>query len=146
VPEDRFFVTNQPLETSVDDIERGVMKNLERLNLFVTETLESSMALVVYPRAYQYSTRESPRSWEASQYEVLGPYVRDPFEYLSRVSERLPFPVLSLLAEFEKSDAFPLFLEDDPHWNEAGARFVAAAVAEWAVSSRLIPCLPAPPR
>lgn len=143
VPEDRFFVTNQPLEASVDDIERGVMKNLERLNLFVTETLGSSMALVVYPRAYQYSTREAARSWEASQYEVLGPYVRDPFDYFSRASERLPFPVLSLLAAFENSDAFPLFLEDDPHWNEAGARFVAAAVADWAVSSGLIPCLPA---
>ncbi len=142
VPEDRFFVTNQPLEESIGDIERGVIRNLAELNLFVTETLGGAMALVVYPRSYQYSLRESPRNWEAHLYEVLGPYVREPFNYFEKSGDRMPFAVLNLLPAFEATDEYPLFLEDDPHWNAAGARFVADAVARWAVGESLLPCRP----
>ena len=140
MPEDRFFVTNQPLEESARDIERGVVRNLEELNRFVTGTLEAAMALVVYPRSYQYSMRESPGNWEAHLYEVLGPYVREPFNFFEKSRGWMPFPVLNLLPAFEATDEYPLFLEDDPHWNAAGARFVAEAVAQWAVGAGLVPC------
>jgi hypothetical protein len=98
------------------------------------------MALVIYPRAYQYSLRESPGNWEALQYEPLGPWVREPFRYFEENATRLPYPVMSTLPAFENSDQFPLFQEDDPHWNEAGARLMAETVARWAAGSGLIPC------
>jgi hypothetical protein len=142
VPRDRFFVTAQPLKESVDSIERGVVRNLAALNRLATETLGARMALVVYPRAYQYSLREAPRSWEAHRYEPLGPWVREPFRYFEEHADRLPYPVLSALPAFEASDRFPLFREDDPHWNEAGATLMADTVAQWAARVGLIPCAP----
>ncbi len=140
VPEDRFFVTAQPLDKSVTDIERGVIANLASLDALVKDRLGARMALVVYPRAYQYSLRESPGSWEAHQYEPLGPWVREPFRYFEENAARLPYPVLSTLSAFEASDQFPLFQEDDPHWNEAGAGLMAEAVARWTAATGLIPC------
>jgi hypothetical protein len=140
LPEDRFFATAQPLERSVADIERGAMRNLAALYDVSTETLGAPMALVVYPRAYQYSLRESPESWESHRYEAMGPWVREPFRYFRENSHRLPYPVLSVLPAFEDADRFPLFRQDDPHWNEAGARLMAETVAGWVAESALIPC------
>jgi len=139
LPEDRFFATAQPLERSVAHIEDGVVKNLAALH-DLTETLGASMALVVYPRAYQYSMEESRESWESHRYEPMGPWVREPFRYFQEKASRLPYPVLNTLPAFEKADEFPLFREDDPHWNEAGARLMAETVARWTAESRLIPC------
>ncbi|MCG6926377.1 MAG: hypothetical protein LJF30_13835 [Acidobacteria bacterium] len=140
LPEDRFFATAQPLEESEADIERGVIRNLASLHDLSTETLGARMALVVYPRAYQYSTRESPASWERYRYEAMGPWVREPFRYFRENGNRLPYPVLDALPTFEGADEFPLFRDDDPHWNEAGARLMAETVARWAAESGLIPC------
>jgi hypothetical protein len=140
LPEDRFFATAQPLEESEADIERGVIRNLDALHDLSTETLGAQMALVVYPRAYQYSLEESPRSWESHRYEAMGPWVREPFRYFREKGGRLPYPVLDTLSAFESADEFPLFREDDPHWNPAGARLMAETVARWTVESGLIPC------
>lgn len=142
VPEDRFFVTSRPLAETSDAIERGVIRNLQRLYEFSTGTLDGAMAVVVAPRAYQYSLRESPANWERLEYEALGPYVREPFLYFAERAGRLPYPVLSLLPVFAESETFPLFHEDDPHWSEAGARLVAETVARWTSESGLIPCQP----
>jgi hypothetical protein len=140
LPRDRFFATAQPLEESEADIERGVIRNVAALHDLSTETLGARMALVVYPRAYQYSMEESPRSWESHRYEAMGPWVREPFRYFRERAGRLPYPVLDTLSTFENADEFPLFREDDPHWNEAGARLMAETVARWTAESGLIPC------
>jgi energy-coupling factor transporter transmembrane protein EcfT len=140
LPRDRFFATAQPLEESEADIERGVIRNLDQLHDFSMETLGAPVALVIYPRAYQYSMEESPRSWESHRYEAMGPWVREPFRYFREKGDRLPYPVLDTLFAFENADEFPLFREDDPHWNEAGARLMAETVARWTAESGLIPC------
>jgi hypothetical protein len=140
LPEDRFFATSRPLEGSMADIERGVIHNLEALDDLSRDVLGARFAVVVYPRAYQYSLRESPDNWERHEYEVLGPWVREPFRYFEQKARGLPFPVLSALSAFEESSVFPLFQADDPHWNEAGARLMAETAAAWAAESGLIPC------
>jgi hypothetical protein len=140
LPEDRFFVTAQPLERSVAHIEDGVIKNLAALHDLATETLGALVALVVYPRAYQYSLEESRESWESHRYEPMGPWVREPFRYFQERGDRLPYPVLDMLSAFENADEFPLFRKDDPHWNEAGARLMAETLARWTAESGLIPC------
>jgi hypothetical protein len=70
----------------------------------------------------------------------MGPWVREPFRYFRQQGDRLPYPVLDTLPAFESADEFPLFREDDPHWNEAGARLMAETVARWTAESGLIPC------
>ena len=141
LPADRFFATSRPLERSVADIERGVVQNLEALDDLSRDVLGARFAVVVYPRAYQYSLRESPDSWEQHEYEALGPWVREPFRYFEEEAPRLPFPGPERRCRRSRSRReFPLFQADDPHWNEAGARLMAETAAGWAAESGLIPC------
>ncbi len=142
LPSEKYFVTNVPLENSIDAVERGVVRNLERISEYGETNLQSSMLLVILPRAFQYSDRESPWNWEADEYEELGPYVREPFRYFEEAREQLPYPVFSLLPAFEESAKFPLYLEDDPHWNVEGNRVAAAGLAEYLVSKQHVPCAP----
>jgi hypothetical protein len=139
-PPDRFFVTKRPLEETRAWIEGGVMKNLAAIHDFAAGTLEAPMVLVLYPRGYQYSDRESPKNWEARAYEVLGPFVREPFRYFEEARDQLPYPVVNLLPAFEVSKTFPLYFEDDPHWNRDGARLAARAAAQAIRGLGLIPC------
>jgi hypothetical protein len=138
--EERFFVTARPLEQTRADIERGVMKNLAAMHAFAVDVLDASFVLVVYPRAYQYSKRESPRNWEADRYEQLGRYAREPFRYFDQVAADLPYPVVSLLSAFEQSDRFPLFFRGDPHWNRYGAALAAETVARRLAAEGWVPC------
>jgi hypothetical protein len=140
LPADRFFVTKYPLDETRAWIERGVMKNLAAIHDFATGTLEVPTVLVIYPRAYQYSDREAPKNWEARAYETLGPFVREPFRYFEEVTDRLPYPVVNLLPAFETSRTFPLYFEDDPHWNPNGARLAAETAARAIHGLGLVPC------
>jgi hypothetical protein len=140
MPSDRFFATKYPLEETRTWIESGVMKNLAAIHEFAADTLEAPMVLVLYPRAYQYSDRESPKNWEGRAYETLGPFVREPFRYFDEVAARLPYPSVNLLPAFELSKTFPLYFEDDPHWNRDGARLAGRAAAQAIGGLGLIPC------
>ena len=53
---------------------------------------------------------------------------------------KLPYPVFSLLPDFESSEEFPLFLGHDPHWNPAGARLAARSVVRLLTDEGLVPC------
>lgn len=139
LPADRFFITAQSLDESRAAIERGTMRYLGEIDQHASE-LGARTALVLYPRAYQYSADESPRNWEGHRYQKLGPFVREPFRYFEEASDTLPYPVLNLLPAFEQSEQFPLFLEDDPHWNSDGAQLAASALAELLVDAELVPC------
>ena len=136
---ERFFVTARPLEESRAAIEFGVMRNLAEMQAFSAGVLGSAMAVVIYPRAYQYSEREASQSWELG-YEALGPHVQEPFRYFTEVEGSLPYPVLSILPDFEASEEFPLFYSRDPHWNPRGARLAARAVFQGLTSRGLLPC------
>ncbi|MEE8473872.1 MAG: hypothetical protein V3T01_00885 [Myxococcota bacterium] len=140
LPKDRFFVTALPLEQTRPDIERGVMKNLAAMNAFTRGVLDVPFALVVYPRAYQYSRREAPRNWEDDRYQRLGPFVREPWRYIDEVANELPFPVIDLWPAFENSTRFPLFFRNDPHWNRFGSALAAETVIHELIERRLVPC------
>lgn len=140
VPDDRYFVTSLPLTKTREAIERGVMANLTAIEALARESLGARMALVLVPRSYQYTDRESPLDPEAPLHEPLGPYVTEPFRYFEEAASRLPYPVLSLLPAFRDSATFPLYLVDDPHWNTAGSRLAAAEVATWLSGTGFVPC------
>lgn len=137
---ERFFVTAHPLEDTREAIEYGTARHLAAMADFTQEVLGAQLGLVLYPRAYQYSERESPENWEAGRYERLGPYVREPFRYFEEVASELSYPVLSLWSDFVDTDRFPLFFEDDPHWNADGAAFAAEALEAALLAGGMLPC------
>lgn len=143
-PEERFFVTARPLDETRPAIELGVMKNLSAIDRHAREVLDAPFALVVYPRAYQYSDRESPRNWEKG-YAPLGPYVREPFRYFAEVAPTLAYPVIDILPAFESSERFPLYFGNDPHWTEQGADVAAHAIFDALLARGLLPCRPPTP-
>jgi hypothetical protein len=139
-PNERYFATNHPLDVSRSAIELGVMKNLAEIERYARDLLGVGLVVAVLPRSFQYSDRESPRNWEANEYEPLGPYVREPFRYFEQVAPTLPYPVVSLLSAFAESDEFPLYLPTDPHWNERGAALAGRTIARALAELQLIPC------
>jgi hypothetical protein len=140
IPRDRFFATSRPLAHSRQLIERGVMRNLERIHHYARDALGVPAAVIVLPRAYQHSRDETPRNWERSRYEVLGPYVREPFRYFEELEGDLAYPVFELLSAFEAQTQFPLYFEDDPHWNPDGARLAAETAVRQLLEAGLVPC------
>ena len=140
LPEGRYFATEAPLAETRAAIERGVMHNLAELHAFSRDVLDAPLAVFVYPRAFQYSDRESTDNWEQERSTRLGPFAREPFRYFEEVGGTLAYPLISLLPVFERSEEFPLFRSDDPHWNEAGARLAAESIAAELSARGLLPC------
>lgn len=126
-PARKFFPLLAPLEETRDDME-PTWRHLAATGAFVRDTLGASYAVAVLPRHVQYSDRESPESWEAGEYEALGPYVHEPFRFMAGKASGAGFPVFSLLPDFEATEVFPTCFHDDPHWTPAGAAVAAEAL------------------
>lgn len=140
VPEDEFFVIRQPLGLSRPFIEAGVTKNLLEIERYAASRLQVPTLVVFHPRHVQYSSAESPNNWEAWKYPVLGPYALEPFRYFEEEKHRFPFAYFSLLGAFQSSAEFPLYLDKDPHWSEAGHRVAATALAGHLIAEMMVPC------
>jgi lysophospholipase L1-like esterase len=135
VPPQVFFASRAPLEETRPKLS-ALVENLRRIDGWAREH-GARFAVVVVPRNYQYSKRESPRSWERNAYEPLGPYALEPFRFFSELDGKLGFPVYSLLPAFQRTQVFPTCFVDDPHWNEDGARVAAEALAPLVASLML---------
>lgn len=138
-PEARFFPLIGPLNETRAYLERGTMRHLKTLESHGRQVLGAPMAVLVLPRACQYSDREVPNNWE-HDCPVKGPYVKEPNRYLAGKKESLGYPLFDLLPGFEASSAFPLYLKDDPHWNARGATLAATLAAEALIGAGLLPC------
>lgn len=138
MPSDRFFIVNQPLAESRPwmQLTWEVLEDLDR----ESEALGARFAVLVLPRNFQYSARESPRSWEAGAYQPLGPHVHVPFRFLEERAVGASFPVVSLLPAFQQTDVFPTCFAGDPHWTPGGARVAAAAAARAVVDGEWLDC------
>jgi hypothetical protein len=142
---DRYFATRVPLAESRAAIERGAMRNLDALHALARDVLEAPMALVIFPRAYQYAPDESPRNWEARAY-AGHVHLRAPFEYFAERAPGLDYPVIDLWDDFERAEAAvgqgasPLHFETDPHWTVDGARVAAESVWRELLAAGLVPC------
>ena len=107
------------------------MDSIDAIRTFVESELGAQLFVVHDVRAFQYTDRESPKNWERDQYTALGPHVLVPFLFLEREMLRRGLSYLSLLEQFETTDLFPVYFEDDPHWNEAGTQLAAKAILEF---------------
>jgi hypothetical protein len=140
LPTDRFFATSAPLDETRHWIEAGVMKNLAEIERFSAKMFEVSTAVVIYPRSFQYPNSEAPNNWERRFYPTDSTFLREPFRYFHEAAAGLPYPVIDLMPTFEHSTAGPLFLDDDPHWNRAGARLAGTTLVPKLLELGLLPC------
>lgn len=126
-PSRRFFITEKPLSETLPYFSY-VKRSIDNINTFCKTELDARFMLVILPRSYQYSDRESPDNWEKKFYEPLGKYVHEPFKYFESIRNEVDYHIYSLLPDFQASEVFPTCFDDDPHWNEAGAAVAAEAI------------------
>ena len=126
-PRQMFYATNQPLEKS-EPFMSYMMVSVNEIYEYTTNDLQARFLVVVLPRGFQYSDRETPKNWEGKEYQALGPYVLEPFRYFDRIRPERPYPIYSLLDDFKQSNVFPTTWETDPHYNQAGAGIAALAI------------------
>jgi hypothetical protein len=124
MPVDRFFATSQPLSESRPWL-ATTQESIDAMHRYVRDELHAKFILMVLPRSYQYSDKECPDNWEKDDYEVLGPYCREPFVYFDEIRHEVDYPIYSLLETFEQTKVFPTCFKDDPHWNIQGNAIVA---------------------
>lgn len=129
MPRDRFFVVNQELGKSLEYM-TACEANIRDVATFTTDRLHAQFLLVMLPRSFQYSDRESPRNWERYAYTPLGPWVHEPFKWLEALRARVNFPCTSLLDAFRTSNTFPTCFDDDPHWIRDGHTVAARGLFE----------------
>ncbi len=137
VPMDRFYIVNQPLSES-EPFTKETERNLRDIDDYCRNELKCRFLVLLLPRHFQYSEKESPDNWEAEYYKPLGPYVLEPFNWLAQVDERTDFPCRSLLDAFRDASAFPLYLNNDPHWNVTGHRVAAEAIVNIIIQEGLL--------
>lgn len=126
-PASRYFISDRPLTQSLWYLDH-TRQQIDAIHAYCRGALGAEFALVILPRSYQYSTRESPNSWEKDAYENLGPHALAPFDYFEHVGNSAPYPVYSLLKDFQHTAVFPTCFNDDPHYNPAGAAVAAEAI------------------
>ena len=129
MPSDRFFAVNRPLSQS-RELMMPAWRTIREMHEFSSRELGAEFVLVVLPRNFQYSDRESPASWELGQYRNLGPFVHEPFRFFEEQAMTAEFAVYSLLPAFERTTVFPTCFTGDPHWTPAGTAVAAEALAE----------------
>ena len=139
LPSDRFFIVNKPLRDT-EKFGSAIFHSILEIAEFSENELKAKFILMLFPRSFQYSDKESPDNWERGSYEVLGSYSLEPFILFERLKSRMSFPVYSLLHDFQTTEIFPTVLYDDPHWTEKGHRFVAERVYEISREQNLFLC------
>ena len=131
----RFFITDKPLADTRPYISY-IQKNIEKINKYTKKELGAKFILLVFPRSYQYSDKESPNNWEKSQYQALGPFAHEPFKYFEQIKDDVDYPIFSLLPDFLDSTNFPTVFDNDPHWNETGTRIAVNAIYKYCLKER----------
>jgi hypothetical protein len=125
---DRWFILRHPLEKTRPFFEAPLS--------YIADTAGdvrasgSDFILFVAPRYFQWSQRECPNDWAHGYEQAKNPYLYAYFDFFQEASERVDFPIVSLLPAFKATDRFPLVLDNDAHWNEDGNRFVAETIAD----------------
>lgn len=132
IPKERFFCVRHPLEETRPDL-IPAWESLVEIDSFCRSELDADFCLLVFPRGFQYSVRESPANWEAGEYEPLGRWVLEPFRFFREMKSEAPFEVHSLLPAFQETDIFPTCFSDDPHWTPLGVQVAADDVIDLAI-------------
>ncbi|MFH1747458.1 MAG: SGNH/GDSL hydrolase family protein [Planctomycetota bacterium] len=122
-----YIIVNRPLEESRPHLQL-TEANIRAIADYCRQDLQCGFLLILLPRNIQYSARECPGNWERYKYLEFGEYVDEPIRWLSEYAATVDFPCYSLLADFKRSNVFPICFEDDPHWNRDGHGVAAEAI------------------
>jgi hypothetical protein len=136
VPRERFFAVRQPLAESEPLLQPSWRAILETQRL--AAQLGARYALFVLPRYQQYNPAEAPRDPERRSFPDEGEHLLEPFRFFAAKAASAPFPIHSLREDFARSGVFPTCLPDDPHWNAAGNRVAAEAIARHILADGLL--------
>ena len=131
----RFFIYRHPLEVTRKYFD-ATMKNIQRI-AEQCKRLQSEFVLIVTPRFHHWNSGECPGNWERT-YRLDEPHQYEYFRYFKQQSDKVDFPIRSLLSDFQSTTRFPLVFPDDPHWNQEGHRFVAEVIAKYFVGNSAI--------
>lgn len=134
VETNRFFIYRHPLSETRHYFDR-TYGYVEALAASVRRS-GGEFVLVVTPRFHHWNPKECPGNWESFRYARNEPYQYEYFRFFEERRATAPFQIINLLPAFQATREFPLVLDDDPHWNEAGNAFVARELAD-RVSDRL---------
>jgi len=124
-----FFPLLQPLEQSEAALAETWAWILATRD--VARDLDADYALVVLPRYQQFDPTQCPGDWEGpEQLPADSPHLLEPFRWAEQRRQQAAFPVWPLLEAFQQAPARPLVFDHDPHYNPAGHRVAAEAIAE----------------
>ena len=128
----RFFIYRHPLEKTKPYME-STWDNIQSLAGDVKND-GAQYILAVAPRYHHWNTKEAPKNWEIeklSRYGLNEPYQHEYIKFFNAKKPDADFPILDMLPHFQSTDQFPLCFDTDPHWNEAGNKFVAEFFADY---------------
>src|SRR5690606_39251259 len=112
---------------------------LSQINFFVTNELGAKLVVFVPPRHWQYTDKESPKSWERHSYIPMSEHVLNNYIYWEEKARTTSFPIIPLLEDFKNTNVFPTTFEKDSHWNPAGAQLAAEFIFQ---HCKKLGCLP----
>lgn len=124
-----YFLFHQPYQKSLPFFE-STYQNLVEMNKYVSEQLGAKFIVFAPPRHWQYTDKESPLSWERHNYTPMSEHVLNNFAFWDEKAGEAPFPIVSLLEDFQSSSVYPTTFKKDSHWNPQGARFAAHTMFE----------------
>lgn len=125
-PWQRYF----PMERSLSETRPyldELTRNLDETHRYVTDELHTKFVAFIMPRSVQYSKTETLKD-TSTEYTRLGVWSLEPFRYFTEVAPSKPYPIVSLLDDYQSTMEFPLTMESDPHHtslgNKVSARFI----------------------
>jgi hypothetical protein len=122
-----YFAATQPMEETRVQFDE-VYDSLNQVYEYCEHELHVPLVVIIPPRHWQYTDKESPHTWEQGSFDALGPYALENYRYFDEKRTLTPYPLISLLDDFKSAGVFPTTFDKDSHWNQHGARLAAEAV------------------
>ena len=127
-PDHRFFALEQPyeqIEPLLDVSWQAILKTRA-----AAKSLGADYVLFILPRYQQFNRNESPHDWEKKDFPSSDRYVLEPFRYFADKAKTVDFPIHGLRDAFKNSGVFPVCLDGDPHWIQAGHDVATRAIVD----------------
>jgi len=128
-----YFAATEPLETNRVQFDE-LYDSLNQAYDYCHNELHVPLMVIIPPRHWQYTDKESPHTWEQGSFEAMGPYALENYRYFDEKRPTTPYPLVSLLDDFKNSNVFPTTFDKDSHWNQHGAKLAAEAVFNHALA------------
>lgn len=128
-----FFHMQQPLAKSeplMGATWQAIMKTYK-----YSRKLNAEYCLVVLPRCEHYDRGQCPpNDGVIMPFPKSDEFIYEPFKYFEKRAQTSPFPIHSLLPDFQSAGASSTVFSDDPHYNENGHRIAGEAIIRYLIA------------